>query len=259
VPMSEFAVPSPTDGLQAASDVAATVDVECVFADQGVGDRVASWLADRDGFAVERSADPEAVLERLEATDCVVTDEDRVVDLVEEMSDRAESAPVVFYTDDADASLPDEVLDDEWVDVVRGIDEASLPVLSHRVRALAEHRRTADLAARALAAADAATDGIAVLGPGGTIAFANEQFARQFGYDRDDLPGHPWRALFAAETADRIEADALSAVADGWQWLGTCEGRQADGDAVTLRTRVTGGGGDAVVLAVVQQSSETPG
>jgi len=233
------------------------VTVECVYADATVCDQVADGLADHECLDVRQTTDSSTALERLNETDCVVTDGDLGVALLEGSRERTETVPTVFYTDAPVAPLLEGTPEGAWVDVVRPSEsEDSMTLLAHRLTTLADHRRAADAVARASAAADAATDGIAVVGPAGTIDFANAQFARLFGYERDELAGRPWRDLFTEETTAQIESDALSAVDDGWQWIGTCQGRRADGESATLRTRVTEGADGSVVLAVFQQADD---
>ena len=65
-------------------------------------------------------------------------------------------------------------------------------------------------------------------------------FAGRFGSAPEDLRGRHWEACFPPREVDRLRADALTAVREGWQWDGGCEGLRADGATVPVRVRLVG-------------------
>jgi PAS domain S-box-containing protein len=231
--------------------------VTVLHGDDATREAIEAGLGARDGMIVEVAADAPGVLDRLGAVDAVVTDGEFGPELVERIRERDQRLPVVLHTDAPREPLLAAVGPAGFVDLVRPTGEdPAVDVLAHRLCALVDHSRTAALARHATAATEATTDGLAVLGDDGTVVFANDQLARQLGADRETIVGRPWRELFDEASVGRLESDALSAVDDGWQWVGTCEARRPDGDTVALRTLVTDAADGSVVLAVLGSHPE---
>ncbi len=228
----------------------AVIEVACVHADEATRDAIGDAFADHDRLRLALTGQTVDQLD-LGAVDAVVTDGEAGPALLEQLRDGDRVLPVVVYTDAPRRPILDAIGDARFVDLVQAGDDGGLDVLAHRLCRLVDHRRTHDLARRASAATEAATDGLAVLSEDGTVAFANSQLARKLGYDRAELHGRPWRELFDEASVGRLETDALSAVEDGWQWVGTTDGRRADGETVALRTLVTDAGDGLVVIAVL--------
>lgn len=254
--MTDFACADSTVAVPGATASAEAIVTAVLLGDTATRAAVEEALSTHDRLTVE-APDPAAGIDT-DAVDCVVTDGEAGAELVTRVRDGDAAVPVILYTDAPLEPLLDGLVDPGWVDVVRpGPGSDPLDLLAHRVCAVVDHRRATDLSHLATAAAEAATDGIAVVGDDGTVRYANSQFARQFGHDADDLVDRSWRELFAEETVDRLESDAIAAAEDGWQWIGTCEGRRADGESVTLRTRVTDAAEGTLVFAVFQGSADT--
>lgn len=256
--MTDRASPAPMMASEPESSACETpLSVACLHGDDATREAIEAGLSARDGMTVEVAADAAGVLDRLDAVDAVVTDAEFGPELVERIRERDSHLPLVLHTDAPSEPLLAALDAAGFVDLVRPTDEdPAVDLLAHRLCALVDYSRTAALARHATAATEATTEGLAVLGDDGTVVFANVQLARQLGADREAVVGRPWRELFDEASVGRLESDALSAVEDGWQWVGTCEARRPDGETVALRTLVTGASDGSVVLAVLGSHPE---
>lgn len=177
-----------------------------------------------------------------------------VVDRLETIRSDAPELPVVVLVDERTPDLVRTVRSYDWTAVLER-DEA-FARLAHRVLDLLERHRLAVLSRRSLASLEFAGDAIAIVDPDGDVQFASRSFAIQFGTDRDDLTGTPWRALFTDAAVAHLESAALPAVAEGWRWTGSCTGRRQTGATFPARVRL-GGLEDGSLVFVVDESAES--
>jgi PAS domain S-box-containing protein len=221
------------------------VRIVCVDDDPEFLEFLRSRLADHEEFEVSTATEPDAVLDRLAEVDCVVSDYEMPgrngVEFLTAVRQRRPSLPFILFTGSRRGNLPESFPESVWTEVLaKGNPDEVVPLLATRICRLVSHGRTAAVARRALAAIETVGEGLAVVGPDGSFSFVNGAFARQFGYEPDDLLGRSWKVCYPDDEAQRLESTALETVRDDWQWTGGCVGRDADGDTVTVQTRIAG-------------------
>lgn len=187
-----------------------------------------------------------------ETSDDVIGD---VTDRLETIRNDAPELPVVVLANERTPALVRAVRSYDWTAVLER-DEA-LVQLADRVHDLLERHRLAVLSRRSLASLEFAGDAIAIVDPDGDVQFASRSFAMQFGTDRDDLTGTPWRALFTDAAVAHLESAALPAVAEGWRWTGSCTGRRQTGATFPARVRLGGLEDGSLVFAVDESEDES--
>jgi PAS domain S-box-containing protein len=83
----------------------------------------------------------------------------------------------------------------------------------------------------ALAAMEAAMDGVAILDRDDEYTYVNETHARLYGYDDPAaLEGTSWRQLYDATEIERFESEVFPALDREGQWRGEAVGRTRDGE-----------------------------
>lgn len=259
--MSDNASDRSTDAPRLPTGDVADVTVATVSADGDVDPT--ALLADVDDLQVEALAEPDDVSAHLDGVDCVLGElpptGDDLRRFLADVRAGDPALPVAFAAVDLASPVVAGALEADLTAVVPVEPPAAGHRLAHRIRDLVAHRQSESRAEWAATAAAAARDGLAVVAGDGTVAFANRSFARLFGATPDAVRGRPWQSLFEPAAADRLETDALAAVDDGWEWLGTCEGRRADGEPVELQVRVANVGDGAFVLAATRSRSDGTG
>lgn len=90
------------------------------------------------------------------------------------------------------------------------------------------------------AALERSADGVAVVGPDGRVAHANEALARLLGFDDPGaMEGLAWGVVHAADEEDRLERTAGDVLSESGSWRGEVMGRGRDGDPVPLDVTLT--------------------
>lgn len=228
----------------------------------GEGADPVTLLADVDDLEITAVDDPKDATAGPDGVDCVVcgdlpTDGDDLRAVLDEIRTRNPALPVVFASIEPDPPLVSVATHADRVDVVPVEPPAAGARLGHRIRTLVAHARSEDRAERAASAAAAASDGLAVVAEDGTVAFANRSFARLFDATPGTIRGRAWQSLFESGAVSRLESEALAAVDDGWEWLGTCEGRRENGEPVALQVRLADVEDGAFVLAASRSRSDS--
>lgn len=226
-----------------------------------------SYLAETDDVDVEPVSDVESlpdvesVAHAEESIDCVVCGSsadavDEALGVLSALRKRAASLPFVLLTVEPDGETLDPLFEADLADVVMVAPAGTGRRLAHRIHTIVTAHRQIQLAKHALAAAEAVREGVATVNADGVIALSTRSFARQFGTTPASLRGTDWRRLFDENAVDRIESNGLAAVADGWEWIGTCVGRRGEDESVSLQTRVAAVETAGFVLAVSHSSPE---
>ncbi|WP_415379598.1 response regulator [Halosimplex sp. TS25] len=221
------------------------IEVLCVDDDPDYLELIEASLSEHDDLSIRTETVSSAALDAVDQVDCVVSDYDMPgmdgLGLHTEVRKRSPTLPFVLFTGSTQEELAERFPDDIWTEFLRKDDpKTAMPILAGRIRRLVDHHRTLQAANRSLTAIEAARDGIAVVGPDGTITFANRVFASRLGLEPDDLAGRPWQTCFPDDEVERLESTAIETVRDNWQWTGGCRYASDDGAEFTAQTRVTG-------------------
>lgn len=86
---------------------------------------------------------------------------------------------------------------------------------------------------RHVSALDRALDGMAIL-EGDTYVYMNDEHARMYGYEREELVGKTWRALYLSDQVKHIEEKIFPLIAANGHWRGEVTGLKKDGSACTV-------------------------
>jgi diguanylate cyclase (GGDEF)-like protein/PAS domain S-box-containing protein len=120
-------------------------------------------------------------------------------------------------------------------------------------------RAAAQRIAELTAAAQRATDGMAVLDRSHFFRLANDAFARLFGYTNgSELWGKAWRSLYDRAQARRFEAEILPALLRDRQWQGTVQARRRDGSTYPQHLTLVRAGGGSTVFVAHDASDQPP-
>lgn len=249
--------PSPTASAArlGADAVADPIDVLCVDDDPDQLAMLREGLERTDRIGVETVETSAAALDALVETDCVVSDFRMPgtdgLELLDAVRDRDSELPFVLWTSAPPEAVLEPLLSRRWTDYFEKDGELdTFALLARRISNLVDRRRDRTLARRARAALDVAGEAVAVARPDGRVQFATDAAGDRFGYAPDDLVGRDWRSLFTPAAAERLAAEAVPSVADGWRWTGTCRVAHRTGDSVTYRTRLVGLDDGALVIAL---------
>mgnify|MGYP000221122399 CR=1 FL=1 len=99
--------------------------------------------------------------------------------------------------------------------------------------------RERELAARS-AAMEQSIDGMAILDADGGYQFVNRAHADIYGYDHPEaFVGETWELCYTDSEADRLEREALPALAEDGNWRGEAVGRRADGSTFPQELSLT--------------------
>ncbi|MFB6087448.1 MAG: response regulator [Haloarculaceae archaeon] len=239
----------------------APIAVLVVDDDPGIRDFVKAVLTEADGFEVTLATGPNQAIERLDGTDCVVSDYEMPgrdgLDLLADVRDRKPGVPFVLYSSTTEPEVVSALHEREWTSFIakNGAADTRL-ILPQRVRQLVACRRFETLSRQALTALDVAADGLAIVDRDGEFTVVNRAYAQWFGHDRDALVGESWHAVYTDEGIDRLESTAIPAVEDGWRWTGECPARRADGEPVVAPTSLVGLDDGGLVVAIGDNSGD---
>lgn len=250
--------PAPATAVDRA--IGGPIDVLFVAEESARREGRAAELERQDRIAVTTGSIADAI-ERPDAPECVVSDHPTPrtgLEHVQRIREVDDSLPIVLYTADPPESVLEELFVHDWVDYQpRGADADAIAPLARRIRRLVDRRRTHDALRRTAAGLTATQDGIAIVDPDGTVAFANGQYARAFGVDRDRIVGTHWREQYPDAEAARLATDAIPAAAEGWRWTGQCAGRDGNGDRVTVQTSIVGLPDGSLIFVVEPNDRES--
>jgi PAS domain S-box-containing protein len=203
---------------------------------------VETTLGSDESFDVVTVRSVDAALEQLDSVDCVVSNLDGSTpdgdDLLEAVRDRHATLPFVLFTVKSLRDVPAATLDGLWTDYLEKNGLRSLELLGQRVRRLVFHQTATSTARRGLAALQTSQEGIAVVDPDGTVAFANSVYATRLGYDPGEIEGRSWQECYTDAEAERLESSVLPTVANDWRWTGECVARRQNGDTVAVQARI---------------------
>lgn len=236
-----------------------TVDVLAVADDAGTRAVRSSLSGDR--FDVRTATPPVDARDVAAGPDCVVygpTATPRAgLELLAAVRERSSSPAFVVVAGSATPETAESVARRDRAVLLPTGEAGPPPALRGCVARLVDHARVRSLARRALAAVETSGEGVAIADPDGTLAFVTRAFAGRFGSATEDLRGRHWESCFPPREVDRLRADALTAVREGWQWDGGCEGLRADGATVPLGVRLAGLDDGSLVFRVAPPETET--
>lgn len=101
-------------------------------------------------------------------------------------------------------------------------------------------KATERILAQRAAAIDASQDGIAVADSAGRLLYANASYLEMYGYQHQyEILGKSWRSAFARDKWDRIEREAIPALAETGAWRAEIPGISKSGSPVLQEVSVT--------------------
>lgn len=101
---------------------------------------------------------------------------------------------------------------------------------------------------RHVSALDRALDGMAIL-EGDTYVYMNDEHARMYGYEREELIGKTWRALYLSDQVKHIEEKIFPLIAANGHWRGEVTGLKKDGSACTVEVSLVLLGDGSLICA----------
>lgn len=127
--------------------------------------------------------------------------------------------------------------------------------LSHDIT---DQRTSARERERLSAAVAMTTDGIAILGVGGTLEFVNAAFARMHGLSVTALTGAPWQRVYASEESDRLARAFGPVVLSVGAWRGEATGQRADGSSFPQAVSISQlpNGGQVLVVRDITEAKK---
>ncbi|GAA0716686.1 PAS domain S-box-containing protein [Halorubrum trapanicum] len=192
---------------------------------------------------------------RGESFDAVVCDYDLPdgtgIDLLERVREIDPELPFVLFTGKGSEEVASEAISAGVTDYLQkrgGTDQYE--VLVNRIRNAVDRHRLMRQVDRAVAALEAASEPIGILGADGTYLFANEAYASVYGLAPDDVVGTHWRAFYPDEEVDRFVEEILPRVTAEGYWSGEAVVYGADDRLVRERlalTHTTDGGHVCIV------------
>ncbi|MEM1313416.1 MAG: ATP-binding protein, partial [Pseudomonadota bacterium] len=94
---------------------------------------------------------------------------------------------------------------------------------------ITELKQAADKLRHHLDGMEASMDGMAMLDPQGCYIYVNDAHAETYGYDRDDMIGMNWRALYDADELARFDEEVFPVLGRHRRWRGEATGLRRDG------------------------------
>ncbi len=175
-----------------------------------------SHLESESGLEVSNATSTGAVLQRLEATDCLVLVADETenagetttasVDVLDRLRNYAPAFPVVVVTTDPDSETATELATaahtQRWtvhVPISAHDESADLERIGQRVTDLVDHHRLDGIVSRSLAAVELTEEPLAIVAPDGTFEHVTRRYTMQFGYSPSELEGQPGRRVSATK------------------------------------------------------------
>ena len=117
------------------------------------------------------------------------------------------------------------------------------------IRDVTVRRNAAQQMTELMAAVEASMDGIAVVDGFERFHFANDAFARLFGFARGtELQGKAWRRLYDRAQIRRFDVEVLPKLLTGHRWQGEVSARRRDGSTYPQELSLTLLPGASVVL-----------
>ncbi|WP_435195011.1 PAS domain S-box protein [Natronomonas sp. EA1] len=214
------------ESLLPASKPVAVLHVED---DPDFADLVATSLERIDArFEVTTETDPRAALDRVRAGepvfDCVVSDYDMPgmngLDVLEAVRTDRSELPFILFTGKGSEEIASEAISAGVTDYLqKGGGMEKYQVLANRILNAVEAYRAERYADRGLQAIETARDGIAILDEGGHIQYLNTAWAELLGYDREELLGVHWEALYETDAVAQVYDELLPRAREGG-WRG---------------------------------------
>ncbi|WP_434521722.1 response regulator [Halorubrum sp. AS12] len=192
---------------------------------------------------------------RGESFDAVVCDYDLPdgtgIDLLEHVREIDPELPFVLFTGKGSEEVASEAISAGVTDYLQkrgGTDQYE--VLVNRIRNAVDRHRLMRQVDRAVAALEAASEPIGILGADGTYLFVNEAYASVYESTSDDVVGTHWEEFYPEQEVERFTKEILPRVTAEGYWSGEAVVHASDGGLVRERlalTHTTGGGHVCIV------------
>ncbi|AUV80329.1 hybrid sensor histidine kinase/response regulator [Salinigranum rubrum] len=228
--------------------------------DMAFAEMVAQFLRQEQGdFTVETVSDVPTALDRLESEefDCVVSDYEMPgetgLDLLRAVRERWLDLPFVLFTGRGSEEIAAKAISagvSDYLQKSGGVEQYT--VLANRVENLVTGHRSERALRQRIDAIETAREGIALVGSGGAVTYANHAFAETFGYEDEGVVGRRAADLFVDDT---FETEIRPTLAEE-EWTGEVLMCRRDGTELLADVAVSRTAGDELVCTVRDISAD---
>ncbi|WP_050024952.1 MULTISPECIES: response regulator [Halorubrum] len=195
-----------------------------------------------------------------EAFDAVVSDYDLPdgtgIDFLERVREIDPEFPFVLFTGKGSEEVASEAISAGVTDYLqKGGGADQFEMLVNRLRNAVDRYRLGRQVERSVAALEAASEPIGILGADGTYLFANEAYASVYGIERETLIGTHWERFYPDDEVERFTDEILPMVTEEGYWTGEATVDCVDGGRVRERlvlTHTTDGGHVCIIRGAEQ-------
>ncbi|GAB7008920.1 response regulator [Halorubrum trueperi] len=159
------------------------------------------------------------------AFDAVVCDYDLPdgtgIDFLERVRETDPLFPFVLFTGKGSEEVASEAISAGVTDYLqKGGGSDQYEMLVNRIRNAVDRYRLEQQVERSIAALEAASEPIGILGSSGEYLFANESYASVYGVDPETLVGTHWERFYPDDEVERFTDEILPIVTDEGYWTG---------------------------------------
>jgi PAS domain S-box-containing protein len=215
---TEFSVSSTDIDFKSLVDID-PITVLHVDDDPDLGELTATFLKrENPDFEVLTETSAEAALERLDentdAINCIVSDYQMPgmdgIELLKTVREECPDLPFILFTGKGSEEVAGRAISNGVTDYLQkesGTDQYT--VLANRITNTVEKASAERNVEQLLSATETAREGISLLDDDGRFVYVNSSYADAYGYDREDLLGKHWEALYPDDQIEHVYEELL--------------------------------------------------